>query len=63
MMTLIFCGNRFKYEMENFARLFFPLRRFQFAYDCEPPAGGDFLAFIQTAEGEGARLTVSFLEG
>ncbi len=63
MMTLIFCGNRFKYEMENVARLFFPLRRFQFAYDCEPPAGGDFLAFIQTAEGEGARLTVSFREG
>lgn len=63
MMTLLFCGNRYKYEMENVARLFFPLRRFQFAYDCEPPVEGDFLAFSQTAEGEGARLTVDFREG
>ena len=56
-MTLCFNGNDFKYEMENVARLFFPLRRFSYIYGGELPEK-DFLAFIRREVSEGGELEV-----
>lgn len=62
-MTIFFNGNRFKYEMENVARLFFPLRRFSFAYDSEEYPEEDYLAFIRREDNSGGELTVCVREG
>ena len=57
-MTIYFNGNRFQYELENVARLFFPLRRFQFCYEAAAYEGEEYLAFRREADAEGALLTV-----
>ena len=44
-MTIYFNGNRFQYEMENVARLFYPLRRIQFRLEADAYEEGDYLAF------------------
>ncbi|MGI5857196.1 MAG: coproporphyrinogen dehydrogenase HemZ [Candidatus Merdivicinus sp.] len=62
-MTIFFSGNRFKYEMENVARLFFPLRRFSFVYDSEEYPEADYLAFIRRENVSGGELTVRVREG
>ena len=62
-MTILFSGNRFKYELENVARLFFPLRHFQFLYDTKEFPEGDFLAFFREEYEEEAALTVSVRQG
>lgn len=52
-MTICFNGNSFKYEMENIARLFFPLRRFDFSYEPDSLPDGDRIwIFRQYADGE-----------
>ena len=51
-MTIFFNGNDFKYEMENVARLFFPLRRFSFVYDSTDFPEEDYLAFLRSEDGE-----------
>ena len=58
MTTLVFAGNQFKYEMENVAKLFFPLRHFRFDYDGVPPAE-DYILFTRAETGEGISLSVS----
>ncbi len=62
-MTICFSGNSFKYEMENIARLFFPLRRFDFCYEPDALPGGDRIwIFRQYADGE-TLLKVSVQSG
>ena len=58
MTTLVFAGNQFKYEMENVAKLFFPLRHFRFDYDGVPPEE-DYILFTRAETGEGISLSVS----
>ena len=57
-MTIFFEGNDFKYEMENVARLFFPLRRFSFGYAPEEEPAEDCLVFIRKETEGGWTLTV-----
>lgn len=57
-MTIFFEGNDFKYEMENVARLFFPLRRFSFGYAPEEEPAEDSLVFIRKETEGGWTLTV-----
>ena len=58
MTTLVFAGNQFKYEMENLAKLFFPLAHFHFDYDGVPPEA-DYILFTREETGEGISLSVS----
>ena len=58
MTTLVFAGNQFKYEMENVAKLFFPLQHFHFDYDGVPPEA-DYILFTREETGEGISLSVS----
>ena len=62
-MTIYFNGNRFQYEMENVARLFYPLRRFQFRFEADAYEEGDYLAFRREITESGADLTVTVREG
>ena len=62
-MTILFNGNRFKYEMENVARLFFPLQHFQFQYDTTEFPSDDFLAFFREEYETEAELTVTVRQG
>ncbi len=62
-MTILFNGNEFKYEMENVARLFHPLRHFQFAYEQAEVPEGDYLIFTRTLADDHADLRVDFREG
>lgn len=61
-MTIYFNGNRFQYEMENVARLFYPLRHFQCCFETTEYEG-DYLAFCREMQGEKALLTVEVREG
>lgn len=58
MTTLVFAGNQFKYEMENVAKLFFPLRHFRFDYDGVPPEA-DYILFTRAETDAGISLSVS----
>lgn len=58
-MTICFNGNTFKYEMENIARLFFPLRKFQYAYEPEELPQGEWLWILRRTAGEGVYLAVT----
>ena len=57
-MTLCFTGNTFKYEMENIVRLFFPLQKFQYAYEPDTLPEGD-LVWIQRQTEADTQLTVT----
>ena len=46
-MTIYFCGQNFKYEMEGVCKLFFPLVRFTHAYDA-PEAVEDSADYVHT---------------
>ncbi len=57
MTTLVFAGNRYKYEMENVAKLFFPLAHFHFDYEGRCPAA-DYILFAKEDRPEGVCLSV-----
>ena len=57
MTTLVFIGNDFKYEMENVAKLFFPLAHFHFVYDEAPPES-DYILFKREQGEECVSLSV-----
>lgn len=57
MTTLVFAGNQFKYEMENVAKLFFPLAHFHFDYDGKCPED-DYILFEQADVPDGIHLAV-----
>lgn len=57
-MTIYFDGHAFKYEIEGVCKLFFPLVRFQFAYDTAPGTdAGDYVWTRRIPEGERTRLS------
>ena len=62
-MTICFNGNEFKYEMENIARLFYPLRRFDYLYEPDALPDGDFIHILRQREEQGVRLAVSVRDG
>ena len=57
MTTLVFIGNDFKYEMENVAKLFFPLAHFHFVYDEAPPES-DYILFKREQGEDSVSLSV-----
>jgi oxygen-independent coproporphyrinogen-3 oxidase len=57
MTTLLFIGNSYKYEMENVAKMFFPLAHFHFVYDGEKPES-DYICFLKEETEEAVRLSV-----
>lgn len=61
-MDLCFNGNDFKYEMENIARLFYPLRRFDYLYEPEQLPDSDYIHIFRE-NGEGTLLRVTVREG
>lgn len=62
-MTILFNGNRFQYEMQNVARLFFPLQKFEIAHEQPTPVDGDYLVFTRREEENGAKLLIDFRQG
>lgn len=61
-MNLCFNGNDFKYEMENIARLFYPLRKFDYFYEPEQLPDGDYIHIFREM-GEETLLRVTVREG
>ncbi|MBR6789748.1 MAG: coproporphyrinogen dehydrogenase HemZ [Oscillospiraceae bacterium] len=61
-MNLCFTGNDFKYEMENIARLFYPLRKFDYFYDPEQLPDGDLIHIFREM-GEETLLRITVREG
>lgn len=55
-MTLIFCGNDYKYELEGVMKLFIPAARFRHIYtdDNTTDAAGDDFVLISESEKDGA---------
>ena len=56
-MTLIFCGNDYKYEIEGIMKLFIPASRFKIVYS-DTAAGEEEYAFILERD-EGAEILLS----
>lgn len=62
-MQLCFNGNDFKYEMENIARLFYPLRRFDFLYEPETLPEGDLIHILRKEGEKDTFLRIEVREG
>ena len=62
-MQLCFNGNDFKYEMENIARLFYPLRRFDFLYEPETLPEGDLIHILRREGEKDTFLRIEVREG
>jgi len=61
-MDLCFNGNDFKYEMENIARLFYPLRKFDYHYEPTVLPDSDYIHILRE-NGEKTLLRVAVREG